>query len=107
SGRLAFVNSFPATIAVSPDGNYAALLNDGYGTQHSRGLQSISILDFRTNQVADFPDERLGPDAHQSYFQGLVFSSDGKHLYASIGSITDPTGVHPGNTGNGIAVYSF
>jgi DNA-binding beta-propeller fold protein YncE len=107
SGRLAFVNSFPATIAVSPDGNYAALLNDGYGTQDSRGYQSITILDFRTNQVADFPDERLGPDAHQSYFQGLVFSSDGKHLYASIGSITDPTGVRPGNTGNGIAAYTF
>ena len=46
-------------------------------------------------------------NAHQSYFLGLAFSSDGNHLYASFGSITDPTGEKPGNTGNGIAVYSF
>jgi len=44
---------------------------------------------------------------HQSYFLGMVFGSDGKHLYASVGSITDPTGEKPGDTGNGIAVYSF
>jgi len=44
---------------------------------------------------------------HQSYFLGLVFGSDGKHLYASVGSITDTTGEKPGDTGNGIAVYSF
>ncbi len=106
-GRLAFVNSFPATIALSPDGRYAALLNDGYGTQESRGHQSITIIDLNTNSVTDFPDARLGPDAHQSYFVGLAFSFDGKHLYASIGSITDPTGARPGDTGNGIAVYSF
>src|SRR5690348_13142583 len=105
--RLAFVNSFPATIALSPDGAYAALLNDGFGTQESNGHQSISILDLKTNTVADFPDQRLGPDAHQSYFVGLAFSSEGKHLYASIGSITDPTGKKAGDTGNGIAVYSF
>src|SRR5207247_629525 len=35
------------------------------------------------------------------------FSSDGNHLYASIGSISDPMGEKPGDTGNGIAVYSF
>ncbi len=32
-GRIGSTNSFPATIAISPDGRYAALLNDGYGTQ--------------------------------------------------------------------------
>src|SRR4029077_6307488 len=35
------------------------------------------------------------------------FSSDGGHLYASMASITDPTGAKPGNTGNGVAVYKF
>ena len=34
-GRLGSTNSFPATIAISPDGRYAALLNDGYGTQET------------------------------------------------------------------------
>jgi DNA-binding beta-propeller fold protein YncE len=94
-------------MVVSPDGQYAALLNDGYGTQETLAHQSISVLDLKTNQITDFPDKRLGDDAHQSYFIGLAFSSDGKHLYASVGSLTDPTGAKPPDTGNGIAVYSF
>ena len=106
-GRIGSTNSFPATIAVSPDGRYAALLNNGYGTQETMVHQSISVLDLKTNQIVEYPDARLGDDAHQSYFLGLAFASDGKHLYASVGSLTDPTGAKPGNTGNGIAVYSF
>lgn len=106
-GRIGPVNSFPATIALSPDGRHAALLNDGYGTQEALAHQSIAVLDLTTNVLSDFPDARLGEDAAQSYFLGLAFSSDGKHLYASMGSITDPTGQNPRNTGNGIAVYQF
>ena len=106
-GRIATTNSFPATIALSPDGRYAALLNNGYGTQETLATQSIAVLDLKTNQLSDFPDKRFGDDAHQSFFLGLVFSSDGKHLYASVGSITDPTGQQPEGTGNGIAVYNF
>ena len=100
-------NGFPETIALSPDGHYAALLNNGYGTAESGGKQSIAVLDLQTNQVTDFPEDRLAENSHQSYFVGLAFSSDGQHLYASIGSISDPTGERPGNTGNGIAVYRF
>lgn len=106
-GRIGALNSFPSTIALSPDGRYAALLNDGYGIQETQAHQSISVLDFTNNRLADFPDERLSENAHQSYFLGLAFSSDGRHLYASIGSITDPMGEKAGNTGNGIALYSF
>ncbi len=106
-GRIGSVNSFPATIALSPDGRYAALLNDGYGTQQTLARQSITILDLQTNQLTDFPDDRLPEDAHQSYFLGLTFSSDGNHLYASMASITDPIGEKPNDTGNGIAVYNF
>ena len=106
-GHLGSLNTFPVTIALSPDGQYAALLNDGYGTQQARGHQSISVLNLQTNQIADFPDARLPEDAHQSYFIGLAFSSDGSHLYASMGSLTDPEGKKSGDTGNGIAVYSF
>ena len=91
-GRIGAVNSFPAKIALSPDGRYAALLNNGYGTQQSQAHQSITILDLGTNQLNDFPDARLSDTAHQTYFLGLAFGSDGKHLYASMGSITDPTG---------------
>jgi DNA-binding beta-propeller fold protein YncE len=106
-GRIGSTNSFPATITISPDGRYAALLNDGYGTQETMAMQSIAVLDLKTNQLSDYPDKRFGEDVHQSYFLGLVFGSDGKHLYASVGSITDPTGEKSGDTGNGIAVYSF
>ncbi len=106
-GRIGATNSFPASIVISPDGRYAALLNDGYGTQETMAMQSIAVLDLKTNQITEYPDKRFGEDVHQSYFLGMVFGSDGKHLYASVGSITDPTGQKPGDTGNGIAVYSF
>ena len=108
-GYLARTNSFPATIALSPDGRYAALLNQGYGTQETGARQSIAILDLSNNQLHDFPDDRLSDEetTRQSYFLGLAFSREGKHLYASMGSITDPTGEKPKSTGNGIAVYKF
>ena len=106
-GRIGSTNSFPVTMVVSPDGRYAVLLNDGYGTQETFAHQSISVLDLKTNQIVEYPDQRLSDEAHQSYFIGLAFSSDGKRLYASVGSLTDPTGVKSGDTGNGIAVYSF
>ena len=106
-GRVGDTNSFPATIVLSPDGRYAALLNDGYGTQETLAHQSISVLDLTGNKIVEYPDERLSDEAHQSYFLGLVFSTDGKHLYASVGSLTDPTGAKAGDTGNGIAVYGF
>ncbi len=106
-GRIGSTNSFPATMVLSPDGRYAALLNDGYGTQETLAHQSISVLDLKTNQIVEYPDARLSDTSHQSYFIGLAFSSNGKHLYASVGSLTDPTGARPGDTGNGIAVYSF
>jgi DNA-binding beta-propeller fold protein YncE len=106
-GRIGSTNSFPATMVLSPDGRYAALLNDGYGTQETLAHQSISVLDLKTNRIVEYPDARLSDESHQSYFLGLGFSSDGKRLYASVGSLTDPTGAKAGNTGNGIAVYSF
>src|SRR3954463_1955979 len=106
-GRIGSTNSFPATMVLSPDGHYAALLNDGYGTQETLARQSISVLNLDTNQITEFPDARFIDEAHQSFFIGLAFSSDGKHLYASVGSLTDPTGAKQGDLGNGIAVYSF
>ncbi len=107
AGAVGSLNGFAAALAVSHDGHYAAILNDGYGTQQNQAHQSIAILDLSTSQLTDFPEDRLPQEAHQSYFLGLGFSSDDDHLYASIGSITDPTGERPGDTGNGIAVYSF
>lgn len=106
-GVIGKLNGFAAAIALSPDGRYAAVLNDGYGSQDSLAHQSIAVIDLNSNAIKDFPDSRLGEDAHQSYFVGLAFSSDGKQIYASMGSVTDPTGEKAGDTGNGIAVYRF
>ncbi len=99
-GFIARTNSYPATVALSPDGRYAALLNQGYGTQESGVRQSIAVLDLSNNQLRDFPDDRLRGDEKstvQTYFIGLAFSTDGKHLYASMGSAAE----------NGITVYKF
>ncbi|MGA7459924.1 MAG: beta-propeller fold lactonase family protein [Candidatus Korobacteraceae bacterium] len=100
-------NSFPTAIALSPDGKYLAILNNGYGTAQSKFQQSIALLDLGSNQLRDFPDARLGVDAKQTYFLGLAWSSDGSELYASMASLTDPEGKKPGDTGNGIAVYQI
>src|SRR5580704_10053670 len=91
-GFIGRTNSYPATIALSPDGRYAAILNEGYGTQQSQVRQSIAILDLSNNHLLDFPDDRLRGDEKstlQSYFIGLAFSSDGKHFFLTVSSTTE------------------
>ncbi len=108
SGHPQSTNSFPTAAALSPGGRYLAVLNNGYGTEDSGYQQSIAVLDLSSNKVSDFPDARLGHHAHQTYFLGLAFSPDGKELYASMASRTDPTGEKKeDDTGNGIAVYGL
>ncbi|HEU5231504.1 MAG TPA: bifunctional YncE family protein/alkaline phosphatase family protein [Terriglobales bacterium] len=100
-------NSFPTATALSPDGKYLALLNDGYGTFDSDYSQSIAVLDIAKNELTDFPDKRLERRARQSFFYGLAFSNNGKELYASMSSMSDPSGKSSGSTGSGVAVYKF
>jgi DNA-binding beta-propeller fold protein YncE len=104
-GGPQLTNSFPTAIALSPDGKYLAILNNGRGTAESKFQQSIALLDLTSNQLRDFPDSRLAINARQTYFLGLAWSSDGTELYASMASLTDPEGRSAGDTGNGIAVY--
>jgi len=100
-------NNFPTAAVISPDGQFAVLLHSGYGAYTSQEKQSLTVLNLATNELRDFPDDCLGSDAKQTYFLGLAFSVDGKHLYASIAALTDPQGGEKGSTGNGIAVYRF
>ncbi len=100
-------NSFPTALALSPNGKYLAVLNNGYGTEESGGAESIAILNARTQELGDYPDARLYPHAHQTFFLGLAFGSHGQRLYASFASMTDPAGARPGDTGNGIGIYEF
>ncbi len=106
-GQPQMTNSFPGTVALSPNRKFLAILNSGYGTEESSFEQSIAVLDLGTNQLSDFADARLSKSARQTYFQGLAFSPDGTKLYASIASLTDPAGELPGDLGSGIAVYQF
>jgi DNA-binding beta-propeller fold protein YncE len=106
-GNPQTTNGLPVAAVLDPSGRYLALLNAGFGTAESHYSQSIAILDLATNRLNDFPDPRLGPHARQALFLGLAFSPDSRRLYATVGSITDPTGERRGDTGNGIIVYRF
>jgi YVTN family beta-propeller protein len=102
------INSLPMSIAVSPDKRYVVTINAGYGTYESHYLQSLSVLDTQSGKVEDFPDARtLARHAKQTLFSGLAFSRDGSHLYASMGSMTDPLGKDKDDTGSGVVVYKF
>src|ERR1035441_5037215 len=106
-GQPQRLNSLPMTMAVSPDGRYVVTVNAGYGTFESQYEQSLAVLDTQTGAVADFPDARTPGRAKQTLYSGLAFSRDGNHVYASMGSISDPLGDGKNETGSGAAVYSF
>ncbi len=102
------LNSLPMSIAVSPDGHYLVCVNAGYGTFESKYEQSLAVLDTQTGGLEDFPDSRTpARTAKQTLYSGLAFSLDGKHLYASLASLTDPLGDGKAATGSGIVVYGF
>jgi len=101
------LNSLPISMTVSPDSRYVVTVNAGYGTRESNFEQSLSVLDTQTGTVADFPDSRTQVYAKQTLYSGLAFSRDGNHIYASIGSISDPLGKSEKDTGSGVLVYGF
>jgi DNA-binding beta-propeller fold protein YncE len=104
-GNVDVLNGMPTNAAWSPDHRYLAFLNAGYGTPESRLQQSIAVWDTETEKQTDFPEMRTaGP---QTFFAGLAFSADGKHIYASLSSITNPTADGNKATGNSVAVYSL
>jgi DNA-binding beta-propeller fold protein YncE len=101
------LNSLPMSMAVSPDSRYVVTVNAGYGTFESKYEHSLAVMDTQTGKVTDFPDDRTALDQRQGLYSGLAFSPDGKHVYASMASLTDPVPDGKSKTGNGIVVYSF
>lgn len=99
------LNSLPMAMAWSPDHRLLAIVNAGFGTYESNYDQSIAILDTTSGKLKDFPESRTAVQASQTLYSGLVFSGDGKHLYASLDSLSAPEGGKPEQTGNAIAVY--
>ncbi|MBS1813338.1 MAG: bifunctional YncE family protein/alkaline phosphatase family protein [Acidobacteria bacterium] len=104
-GQPQRLNSLPITMAVSPDNKYVVTVNAGYGTYESKYLQSLAVTETKTGKVTDFPDERMSLNVRQTMYSGLAFSADGKHIYATVASSSDPDGKR--TLGNGILVYSF
>ena len=106
------LNSLPMSMAISPDSRYVVTVNAGYGTYESKYQQSLAVFDVQSGTLTDFPDARTPVRARQTLYSGLAFSGDGKHIYASIGSLEDPEGKKPpfldtADTGSGIVVYRF
>jgi len=102
------MNSLPMSMAVSPGGRYVVTVNAGYGTFESNYAQSLAVLDTQTGALKDFPDDRtIARLAKQTLYSGLAFSRDGKHIYASMASLSDPLGDGKDKTGNGVVIYSF
>src|SRR5271168_3772192 len=104
------LNSLPMSMAVSPDRRYVVTVDAGYGTLESNYEQSLSVLDTKTGLVSDFPDDRTLVNAKQTLYSGLAFSQDGRHIYASMGSTSDPLGTlgkDGADTGGGVIVYGF
>ncbi len=101
------LNSLPMAMAWSPDHRYLALVNAGFGTVESKYQQSLAILDTQTGNLADFPDARTDVGAPQTLYNGVAFSSDGSHVYASMDSLSQPEGGDERHTGNAIVVYRF
>ncbi len=101
------LNSLPVTIAVSPGGRYVVTVNSGYGSFESGYMQSLAVMDTQTGKLVDSPDPRTLVQSNQVLFSGLAFSPDGKTLYGTIASATDPEGKKDGDTGCGVVVYGF
>lgn len=99
------VNSMPSAVAVSAQGDRLAFVHTGFGANANHGQQSISLVDPTTGSVTEFSESRMKSKAKQTFSFGACFSHDGKHLFVSVGSSTEPLPHGPEQTGDGIAVY--
>ncbi|MED1204388.1 bifunctional YncE family protein/alkaline phosphatase family protein [Heyndrickxia acidicola] len=75
AGQQIKLGDFPMGGALSPDGRYFVVSNDGQGTQ------SLQVVDTKTNKIVHTA-EYTSPE---SLYLGVAFSPDGKTLYASAG----------------------
>jgi len=73
AGEFADLGSVPLGMALSPDGNYAAVVLSGWREQ---GLQIVDLKSRKVTQTLEQP----------AAFLGVVFARDGKRLYVSGGN---------------------
>jgi DNA-binding beta-propeller fold protein YncE len=72
-GDVIDLGSVPLGMALSPDGNYLAVVLSGWREQ---GLQIVDLKSRKVTQTLEQP----------AAFLGVVFAHDGKHLYVSGGN---------------------
>lgn len=106
-GQPRRLNSLPISMAVSPDRKYVVTANVGYGTWESKYDQSLAVISTQTGSILDFADDRFNLHAKHTMYSGLAFSNDGKRVFATVGSSSDPEARRKGDLGNGILVYKF
>jgi YVTN family beta-propeller protein len=92
AGTQTALGERPFGVALSPDGKFLAVTNDGVGTQ------SVMVVDRANSKVIQEIDY-TGPDG---VYVGIAYSPDGSKLYASAGgTIFTQDGV----SYNGVRVY--
>jgi YVTN family beta-propeller protein len=92
AGMQTALGDHPFGIALSPDGKFLAVSNDGVGTQ------SIMLVDRASSKVVQEIDY-TGP---QGVYVGIQYSPDGSKLYASAGGTIFTVG---GVSYNGVRVF--
>jgi YVTN family beta-propeller protein len=75
AGRQVALGDRPLSIATSPDGRTLLVGNDGQSTQ------SLMVIDRQSGSVK----QTIPYPAPEALYLGLVFSPDGKHVFASAG----------------------
>jgi YVTN family beta-propeller protein len=75
AGKQVTLGDFPMGGAMSPDGKHLIITNDG------QGEQSLQVIDTSTNNV----NQTVPYITPEALFLGVVFSPDGKTVYASAG----------------------
>ncbi|WP_284036767.1 bifunctional YncE family protein/alkaline phosphatase family protein [Neobacillus sp. 114] len=75
AGKQVNLGNFPIGGALSPDGKYIVVSNAGIGTQ------SLQVVDTEKKEVI----QTISYDWPEALYIGVVFSPDGKKMYASAG----------------------
>ena len=73
AGQLTTLGDLPLNEALSPDGRYLIVSNNGQGTQ------SLQVIKTATGKVV----QTIPYKSPESLYMGLAFSPDGTHLFAS------------------------
>ncbi|MCS4619650.1 hypothetical protein L2Q04_13600, partial [Staphylococcus aureus] len=73
AGQLTTLGDLPLNEALSPDGRYLIVSNNGQGTQ------SLQVIETATGKVI----QTIPYKSPEGLYMGLAFSPDGTHLFAS------------------------